>query len=103
MIVAMFLLFVLASGQIVVSGLSYVDGVGVGDRGFLTVGAGAPFSLVTRAGVDVSANCIDLSRIIVQIKGPQDQLVGFRFTSACENGEYQLAWLLKRIGCGCVL
>ncbi len=80
-------------GQTPIAGLSYVVGAGVGDYGSVFVGKEAAFSIVTRSAFGESTtSCIDLARIQIQIRGPQDQLVGSRFTAACVNGEYQAAW-----------
>jgi hypothetical protein len=85
-----------AQRETVIAGLSYVVGAGVGDQGFLQTGKEAPFSLVTRVSSVSSAStvapCLDVSRIQVTIKGPQDQSVGWRFTAPCSDGEYELAW-----------
>ncbi len=89
-----FALLVCAAGQQVLPGLSYVTGTGVGDNGTLAVGVEAPFFLVARQGTGSSgeAACFDAARIRVAITGPQDQQVGYRYTSPCAGGEFSLVW-----------
>ena len=67
-------------------------GPGVGDEGFLFLGQESPFTLVTENVLGESASCLSLDRIRVDIRGPQNQEVGFRFTQPCEQGHYSLAW-----------
>ena len=90
------LLATLCAGQrdVVIAGLSYVVGAGVGDQGFLFRGKESPFSLITRVSSTsaTGAPCLDVSRIQVTIMGPQGQLAGWRFAAPCVNGEYELAW-----------
>ena len=76
----------------VVAGLSFALGPGVGDSGSLALGVESEFTLVTETILREPAACISLNRIQLFIRGSQNNLVGYRYSSPCQDGHYSLAW-----------